>query len=187
MSQKKIPLPLFLTLGILMFGSLACACFASGPSLSGFQATANAAFTQASSAAGTAGAVGNSFAGTAEAESTQAKATANAAGGNATAAPTTAGGATGGGPADIPLMPGDKSNLIAGAQFVTYVTKSALPAVATFYKDAMPKNGWTADATTTVETPAATILGYKKDTHVAIVTISKDPSSGQTLVAIALQ
>ena len=144
MSQKKIPLPLFLTLGVLMFGSLACACFASGPSLSGFQATANAAFTQASSA-------------------------------------------TGGGPSDIPLMPGDKSNLIANAQLVTYVTKSALPAVATFYKDAMPKNGWTADATTTVETPAATILGYKKDAHAAIVTISKDPSSGQTLVAIVLQ
>ncbi len=198
MTRKQ--LPYFVAFLVLMFGAMACACLGSGTGIGGFQATANAAFTQAAAGAatagalaGTAGASGNSAVATANAAATQANATAGANGGatqpEATAAATAGGtgGTASGGPSDIPLVSGQNNVLFATDQLVTYQTKTDIAAVATFYKDAMPKNGWTADTTSSVETATAAVLTYKKDTRTASVTIGKDPSSGQTLVAIAVQ
>lgn len=199
MTRKQ--LPFFLAFLVLMFGAMACACLGSGTGISGFTATANAAYTQAAGAAGTAGAQGNSASATANAAASQAVATANAAGGGTTsggatdtpaaAQPTSAGsGGNGttasGGPSDVPVMQGG-TILVTTAQLVSYQTKSDLPTVVSFYKDVMPKNGWTADASASVETPTATVLQFKKDTRTAVITIGKDPSSGQTLVAVAIQ
>ena len=199
MTRKQ--LPFFLAFLVLMFGAMACACLGSGAGISGFTATANAAYTQAAGAAATAGALGNTGLATANAAATQAIATANAAGGGNTSAgptdtpaaaqPTSAGsGGNGttasGGPSDIPVIQGG-TVLVATAQLLSYQTKSDLASVVAFYKDAMPKNGWTADATASVETPTATVLTFKKGSQTASVTIGSDPSSGQTLVAIAVQ
>jgi hypothetical protein len=168
MTRKQ--LPYFVAFLVLLFGAMACACLGSGTGLGGFQATANAAFTQAAAGAATASAVsrGNGD-------------------GEASATPGGAGSTANGGPSDIPLVSGENNVLLANAQLVTYQTKTDMAAVATFYKDAMPKNGWTEDATTSVQTATTTVLSFKKDTRTAVVTISKDPTSGQTLVAIVIQ
>ena len=198
MTRKQ--LPFFLAFLVLMFGAMACACLGSGTGVGGFTATANAALTQAVGAA-TAGAQGSSLSATANAAATQAIATANAVGGGSTGAgatntpasaqPTSAGsGGNGttasGGPSDIPMIQGG-TVLVATAQLVSYQTKDDLATVVAFYKDAMPKNGWTADASASVETPTATVLSFKKGGKTASVTIGNDPSSGQTLVAVAVQ
>jgi hypothetical protein len=205
-------LPFFIGFFVLMFGAMACACLGSGVGISGFTATANAALTQASSAAtqgsslsGTASAAGSSAEATANAEATQAVATANAAGGSTsgqatattasgsepTAAATTSGsGSTGGasgGPSDIPVVQGDNTILLVNAQLVSYQTKTDFATTVKFYKDQMPKNGWTQDTSTSIETTNASVLAYTKDTRKANVSVTKDPTSGQTMVLITIQ
>ena len=218
MSKKSFPI----VMGIvgLLIASLACSRLTGSPA-SGFQATADAAFTQASSGAATAGAQGSSAEATANAAFTQAagqgnsaEATANAAatelvatanaaggtgGGDATATPqtgqptaeaTSSGGGGGttadGGPSDVPLVNADNTILIASAQLVSYQTTADIATTIKFYKDAMPNNGWTADATTTVETPTATVLAFKKDNRSAQVSITGDPTSKKTIVLITI-
>jgi hypothetical protein len=186
MTRKQ--LPYFVAFLVLMFGAMACACLGSGTGIGGFQATANAAFTQAAAGAATVGAVS----GTAGAQGNSANATASAisggnGGGEASATPGAAGSTARGGPSDIPLVSGQNNVLFATGQLVTYQTKTDIAAVATFYKDAMPKNEWTQDTTASVQTPTATVLSFKKGTRTAVVTISKDPNSGETLVAIVVQ
>lgn len=190
MTRKQ--LPFFIAFLVLLFGAMACACLGSGGGLGGFQATANAALTQAVGQ-------GNSLSATANAAATEAIATANAAGGGntsggptattAAAAATTGSGGTGGtgGTSDVPLMTGDNSNVVTTSSAVAYQTKADSAAVVTFYKDAMPKNGWTADATKTVESSFGSVLAYTKDTRLALITIAKDPTGGGTTVAIAVQ
>jgi hypothetical protein len=97
MSKKS--LPILFPMVVLLFASLACNAL-SGGAASGFQATANAAFTQAAAGAATAGVQGSSAEATANAALTQAvgqgsslEATANAA---ATEANATANAVTGG-------------------------------------------------------------------------------------------
>jgi len=203
MTRKQ--LPFFIGFFVLLFGATACACLGSGVGLGGAQATVNAALTQGSSLSGTAASAGNSAAATANAQATSAIATANAAGGGSTGAATattasggssagatattgtTGGGSTGGAPSDIPVIEGTNTNLVITPQSVSYETKTDLATVVSFYKTDMPKNGWTADATTTIESANATILGFKKDSRTAVVTLGKDPSTGDTVVAIVFQ
>jgi len=206
MSKKS--LPFFVPLAVLLFASLACNAITGGAGPgSGVQATANAAFTQAASGAATAGAVGSSAGATANAAATQLVATANAAsGGNTTSSAPTAtkeaageataaatepssggGGAISGGPKDIPVVSGDNTVLLASDKVVSYESKSDFATVVQFYKDEMPKNGWTLNTATSVETANATVLAYSKDTRQAQVSITTDPSSKATVVLITLQ
>ena len=205
MSKKS--LPFFVPLAVLLFASLACNAITGGGTTSGFQATANAAFTQAASGAATAGAQGSSLEATANAAGTEAIATANAAGGDITGgdstatpaadqpteAPTDTTGGTGdggnpvsGGPQDIPVIGGDNTVLLATDQVVSYESKSDFATVVKFYKDEMPNNGWTQDSTTSVETANATVLAFTKDNRQAQVSITTDPTSQQTVVLITI-
>ena len=174
MTRKQ--LPYFVAFLVLLFGAMACACLGSGTGLGGFQATANAALTQAAAGAATAGALSGT-------EGAQG----NSANGTASATPGGAGSTANGGPSDIPVVSGQINVLLANDQLVTYQTKTDVAAVVTFYKDAMPKNEWTQDTSASVTTATATVLSFKKGARTAVVTISKDPSSGETLVAIVVQ
>jgi len=203
MSKKS--LPFFVPLAVLLFASLACNAITGGAGPgSGIQATANAAFTQAASGAATAGAVGSSAGATANAAATQLVATANAAsGGNtnsseptattaaageataAATAPSSGGGGGGpvsGGPQDIPVIDANSTVQVANQNVVSYITTADVPTVVKFYKDAMPKSGWTLDASLTVETATASTVGFTKDNRKAVVTIGSQ--NGQTVVAI---
>jgi hypothetical protein len=200
---SKKSLPFFVPLAVLLFASLACNAISGGGTATGFQATANAAFTQAAAGAATAGALSNSGAATANAAATEVVATANAAtggttggdvtatpaAGQATAAATQAGGGGGavsGGPADIPVVTGDNTVLLATDQVVSYESKAAFDTVVKFYKDEMPKNGWTQNASTSVETANATVLAYTKDSRQAQVSITTNPTSKATVVLITI-
>ncbi len=203
MSKKS--LPFFVPMAVLLFASLACNAISGGGPATGFQATANAAFTQAAAGAATAGAQSGGLSATANAAATALVATANAAtGGSAgrqptatkganepTAAATTASGGGGGGtisgaPQDIPVVSGQNTVLLATSQVVSYESKTDFNTVVKFYKDEMPKNGWTQDTATSVETANATVLAYKKDTRQAQVSITTDPTSKATVVLITL-
>src|SRR5713101_4740669 len=157
MARKQ--LPYFVAFLVLMFGAMACACLGSGTGIGGFQATANAAFTQAAAGAATAGAVsgqGNSANATASAVS------GGNGGGEASATPGGAGSTANGGPSDIPVVSGQINVLLANDQLVTYQPKTDVAAVEAFYKDAMPKNEWTQDTSASVTTATATVLSFKK-------------------------
>ena len=195
MSNKK--LALFIPFVTLLIASLACNRLTGGAA-SGFQATADAAFTQAASGAATAGAQGNSAVATANAAATALVATANAAtGGDATATPAsgqptaaaTTSGDTGGGtianggPADIPVI-ANGTVQVANANLLSYVTDADITAVVKFYKDSMPKNGWTLNAATSIQTATAATVGFTKGAHNAQVTIGT--ANGKTVVAITV-
>ena len=212
MTRKQ--LPFFAAFIVLLFGAMACACLGSGVGIGGFQATANAAFTQASSAAATGAAESGSLAGTAEADATNSAATEAAAGSNTNVSPTAAsqstvpaqateassggatqaatestagGGTASGGPSDIPIIKGDNTILLVNSQLVSYQTKSSFADTVAFYKGAMPSNGWTEDTTTSMETQNADVLVYTKANRKAQVSITSDPSTGQTVVLITIQ
>jgi hypothetical protein len=203
MTRKQ--LPFFAAFIVLLFGAMACACLGSGVGISGFQATANAAFTQSVSAASTAAAQSGGLEATAAVEATNAVATANAAGGStvsatatqgsggaqptaaATASSSGGGGSASGGPSDVPVVKGDNTILLINQQLVSYQTKVSFADTVKFYKGAMPENGWKADASTTIETQNADVLAYTKDNRKAQVSITADPNSGQTVVLITIQ
>ena len=204
--MTKRSLPIFISVALALVASLACNRLTNISAPSGFQATANAAFTQAAAGAATAGAGGNSAVATADAASTEAMATANAAtGGNPSGKPTATkaaadqptaaatqaasggGGPAAGGPKDIPVISGANTILLANDQLVSYQSKSDMAAVVKFYKDEMPKNGWTQDTTLSVETATAVVLAYKKDARQAQVSVTTDPASKQTVVLITIQ
>ena len=197
--MSKKTLPFFVPLAVLLLASLACNAISGGGTTSGFQATANAAFTQAAAGAATAGAVGSSSEATANAAATQLVATANAAtggagGGQATATtaagqPTAAssgggGGAVSGGPADIPVVDAQNTVQVANDKVLNYYTSADLATVVKFYKDAMPKSGWTLNTAISVETATASVLTYTKDSRSAVITIGT--ANGQTVVAIVI-
>jgi hypothetical protein len=70
---------------------------------------------------------------------------------------------------------------------VSYQSKTDMATVVKFYKDEMPKNGWTQDTATSVETGTAVILAYKKDSRQAQVSVTTDPTGKQTVVLITIQ
>lgn len=193
MSKKS--LPLLLPIVVLLIASLACSRLTGGTT-SGFQATADAAFTQAA-----AGAQGSGALATANAAATALVATANAAtsgnpgaatatpaGDQPTAAATSSGGGGGttadGGPSDVPLIDAHNTVQVASANLISYITDADLATVVTFYKDAMPKNGWTLNAAGSVETASAATLSFSKAGRNAQVTIGT--ANGKTVVAITV-
>ena len=168
--------------------------------------SASTAESQGNSLSGTAAAVGSSAEATANAEATQAIATANAAGGGTTAQATdtpasgsqptaaattgstgaaTEAGSASGGPSDIPLVDAQNTIQVATANLISYSTSADAPTVIKFYKDAMPKNGWTFNSSLSVETATASTLAYTKAGRTANIVIGT--AGGQTIVAITVQ
>jgi hypothetical protein len=149
MTRKQ--LPFFIGLFVLMFGAMACACLGSGVGVGGFQATANAALTQAASCAATADPVGWPA----------------------------------GGPSDIPMVQGVNTDVHVASADASYVTTVDFACIVKFYKDAMPKNGWTEDTTVAKETADSADLLFDKDTGKAVLSIGPWPEGG-TLVSFLI-
>lgn len=198
--MRKQSTPILVVAVILATASLACSALGGGV-VSGLQATANAVLTQGNSALGTAQATVNAAetqgagAGSSGLATANAALTQNAGGGNTaataqpadTAAPGATSATTGGGQSDIPMVTGATNTvLLTTANLITYDTSADVATAVKFYKDQMPQNGWTFDATTSVETSAATVLNFTKAARTATVTVTTDPSKNQTLVAIAI-
>ncbi len=91
-----------------------------------------------------------------------------------------------GGPEDIPVLEGENENFFASPEVVTYFSPATYDELVTFYKEQMPANGWELDATLSTEFGGVAVLTFKKDNRTASVTISPDPSSGKTVIAIGI-
>jgi hypothetical protein len=89
-------------------------------------------------------------------------------------------------PPDIPMMEGERTNLITTAGFITYSTTAAFGDVVSFYKTQMPAQGWTLDSSKTVEMEDSVILSYTKDSRSATVSLTPSLFGSGTLVVITL-
>jgi hypothetical protein len=187
------PTAAIMAVTLLALASLACNAVTGG-GLNNAQATANAVLTAAVS--------GDSAATASEATAAAAQATADALinapdEATATARPTGDGDATpnateapaGTGneaPSDVPIIDAQNSDFFATASAVSYLTDADFKTTVSFYKDAMPNNGWTLDANTSIETDSATILYYTKDNRQATVTLTPGTQANTTLVLITI-
>jgi hypothetical protein len=104
----------------------------------------------------------------------------------AQAALTQISGSTGEPPADIPIIEGEKENLLTGELLVSFSVATSLKDVASFYKSAMPANGWTLDEHNMLETENFVALNYAKGSRKAAVTIEINPINQKTLVIILI-
>ncbi|HET7376208.1 MAG TPA: hypothetical protein VFK30_05840, partial [Anaerolineae bacterium] len=86
--------------------------------------------------------------------------------------------------ADIPILPDAKNNSAMG-DLTTYTSATVFDDAVNFYKTEMVKNGWTADANSSMSAPNFATLSFKKDTRTASVSITFDTSSNETTVLIS--
>jgi hypothetical protein len=91
------------------------------------------------------------------------------------------------GPADIPVVEGEKQDYNASDSFVTYSTPLTIAEVLNFYKTEMPNQGWTKIDEGSVETDQSAILNYDKPDRKASVVLSASAPGGGTIVAITIQ
>jgi hypothetical protein len=78
------------------------------------------------------------------------------------------------------------TNFFGSAEIVSYLTTASFDDTVTFYKDEMEAKGWTYVATGSVETTDVAVLNFENSDKTAIVSISADPTSGNTVVLITL-
>ncbi len=104
----------------------------------------------------------------------------------AQAAMTQVAGSMGEPPDDIPIMAGDKEDLLTGEFVVSYSIPTALQDVASFYKREMPAKGWTLVEQNTLETESMVALNYDKKSRAASVTITTNPINRKTIVFIVI-
>jgi hypothetical protein len=91
------------------------------------------------------------------------------------------------GPADIPVVEGEKLDYIASDSFVTYSTSLGIAEVLNFYKTEMPKQDWTEIDEGGVETNQSAIMNFDKPDRKASVVLSVSPSGQGTIVAVTIQ
>lgn len=89
-------------------------------------------------------------------------------------------------PADIPLVAGDKQNLVATQSYVTYNTALNFNTVLTYYQQQMPANGWKLSGSPTIIAGKTAVLVYGKTGKTATVTLTGS-SGNPTLVVISIQ
>jgi hypothetical protein len=206
------PLAFYSALVVLLIGAMACAWLGGVPGIGGSQTTAtaarptdvndnptagviarstrqalatlNALATQALLAAQTAaaGATQTSVAGATQTVVAGPTQTAAAAASQTAAVAT----AISQGPSDIPIVPGEIQIDSVDAHTLIYSTKTDWATVVSFYKSAMPKNGWTADASGSVKMTDMANLNFKKDNRTASVLITKDEKDGTTQLLITV-
>jgi hypothetical protein len=91
-------------------------------------------------------------------------------------------------PADIPLVNVQNIVNFAGSdQLVTYSTNLDYDTVLAFYKEAMPKQDWSAVTQGSVENKDSAILKYAKGDRLATVTLSVNPIDNKAIVVILVQ
>lgn len=200
----------FATLAIiaLLLATLACNALTDAVSQNPTVATAQAVATQAAEAGelfGTAQAIATEanlgdVAATAQALATQANlgdvaATAQAlateahlgdAAATAQAAATQAFGSLGTPPPDIPLVEGETKDLFAMENLLSFSTPLAFAEVVAYYKEAMPANGWEFQSDGSLEMGELAVLNFSRTDRTAIVTVTVDSATRQTLVNIVV-
>lgn len=90
-------------------------------------------------------------------------------------------------PDDIPVVDAQTENFFAMEGVISYATEMAFDDVVDFYKTEMIESDWEFVDDLSVETADAAVLNYDKPERSAIVTISRDPASGQTYVQVLIQ
>ena len=89
-------------------------------------------------------------------------------------------------PEDIPVVPGENSELFGSNELVSYTTGMDLSSVVDFYKTEMPNNGWEKGDQDSLETTNIAYLYFKKQGRSASVVISVNPLNNKTLVVITI-
>lgn len=90
-------------------------------------------------------------------------------------------------PPDIPILPGEKANYFATKDVISYGVDLGFDEVLDFYKKEMTKNEWTLLEDVSVTMGDTAVLQYDKPQRIVIISITKDPASGQTYVQILIQ
>jgi hypothetical protein len=89
-------------------------------------------------------------------------------------------------PPDIPMMQGERTDLITTAGLITYSTPAAFAEVVSFYKTQMPAQGWALDSSETLELDDEVILSYNKVDRSATVNITPSLFGSGTVVVITI-
>jgi hypothetical protein len=90
-------------------------------------------------------------------------------------------------PEDIPLLPEDVINsLFATQNMVSFLTTDDHRSVISFYKDALPAEGWSLTSRGNLETDNLAILNFEKDNRRAILTVVNNAINAQTAVTILI-
>jgi len=90
-------------------------------------------------------------------------------------------------PEDIPIITGEKEDLFASPNLVSYISSQDYASVVQFYKNEMPVKGWEFKDKDSVETSNVAYLQFKKQDQSASVVISINPANNKTVVMITLQ
>ena len=93
---------------------------------------------------------------------------------------------TGQAPQDIPLVEGDKTNLVTSETFITYFTSMDFKSVVSFYETQMPVNGWTKVDSESIKNDNSAVLVYDKPSRKATITLGVNPTNNSTVVAISI-
>jgi hypothetical protein len=104
----------------------------------------------------------------------------------AQAALTQVAGSMGEPPDDIPIIEGEKEDLLTGEFTVSYSVSMNIEDVASFYKTEMPKEGWEPVEQGKIESKSMYAQNYIKQGRSADITIFKSPINQQTLVFILI-
>jgi hypothetical protein len=89
-------------------------------------------------------------------------------------------------PADIPIIEGEKDNIVTGEFLVSYEIPMSLQDVAEFYKAEMPANGWSKVEQGWIESETIAALNYEKSDRTAAITLNINPVNRKTLVVILI-
>ena len=90
-------------------------------------------------------------------------------------------------PVDIPIIGGEKENLVVLKGTVSYTVAVPYSEVVSFYKKEMPRKGWLFQAATSQELEHSSIFNYTKDNRSASVSIIFNPADQKTVVMIVIQ
>lgn len=90
-------------------------------------------------------------------------------------------------PDDIPMIEGEKENLVITQSTIVYQVAKPFSEVVSFYKKEMPQNGWIYQPASSVELQSSAILNYTKENRLATISIDFNPANQKTIVTINLQ
>jgi hypothetical protein len=89
-------------------------------------------------------------------------------------------------PADIPLVEGEKKNMLTSKEAISYLTTISFPEVVSFYQIHMPAYGWTKIEPGSVNTQNIVVMNYEKQDRKATVTLTINPLDKSTIVMIVV-
>lgn len=90
-------------------------------------------------------------------------------------------------PEDVPIYSeGEVSNLFTNQATISYYVDRELPTVISFYRNAMPRYGWSDVSDEKSISEVAAILKFFKPERVASVTLTSNPINQQTVVLITI-